>query len=318
MLYAQTKADGSRSAFSSEFRRSLSSRLSSMLSSGSSDLGFVAAVHNCCMQLSIFNANLLNTHTEAPKLPAFPVSPHLIGESALRSLSFTTGIRTLEEGLLAAGVWYDGFQDRSSGAAGGAGSSGAPSAATGGRGRISAASSVGMAPVVVRAADASAADIAAAWSQLGQLYDAVKDGEMLQSLVEQSSIVGKTREAIEAELRGELESSLRIYDDLLKQHDDGVKFDEGAPRFGCGYLRCWSCAVWITWFCFVNCCSDEEFRLWETRRLDCLEALGRWDVLCDTYGPDLTELVKPENRYAVELRCADVSRMLMFLRLCTQ
>lgn len=30
--------------------------------------------------------------------------------------------------------------------------------------------------------------------------------------------------------------------------------------------------------------------------MDCLEALGRWDVLCDTFGPEIPELTKPENR----------------------
>lgn len=56
-------------------------------------------------------------------------------------------------------------------------------------------------------------------------------GQMLRSLVEQSSKVPGTQQAIEAELRGELEGSLKIYDTLLQQLDSGKEFAEGPPAY---------------------------------------------------------------------------------------
>lgn len=53
---------------------------------------------------------------------------------------------------------------------------------------------------------------------------------MFQSLVEQSSVVTETTKAIEAETRGELETSLRLYDSLLTQLDNGIAFPGGAPQ----------------------------------------------------------------------------------------
>lgn len=86
----------------------------------------------------------------------------------LRSMSYTTGIRVLEESLLAAGVAVDVYSQPSS-------------AVSKSRGRTSASSAAAAGNAVVfRAADASQPSIAKAWYQLGRLYDAVKDKEVSQ------------------------------------------------------------------------------------------------------------------------------------------
>lgn len=91
-----------------------------------------------------------------------------------RSKSYTTGIRALEEGLLAAGTWFDAFTPGT----GGGGTLSAPSTATTGRGRSSTGSTSAAQVLLYRAADASPSDISSAWNQLGQLFDAVKEGEV--------------------------------------------------------------------------------------------------------------------------------------------
>ena len=55
--------------------------------------------------------------------------------------------------------------------------------------------------------------------------------QMLQALVEQNAAVPETRSAIEFELRGELESALKVYDGLLEQLDSGVEFSGGQPLY---------------------------------------------------------------------------------------
>jgi hypothetical protein len=194
MLYAQTRADGTRLAHSSAVRAQFGRQLTNLLASGSSDLGFVSAVQNCCLQLSSTNSLLLNAQSDTPSLPAFPVSPDVIGESALRcslscdcyssaefvwmsevlclrrSLSYTTAIRVLEEGLLSAGVFFDAYSRAP-----------APEAAGGSkhsRGRSSTSSATGAPLVLFRCADATPAEIASAWSNLGRLYEKIRDGEV--------------------------------------------------------------------------------------------------------------------------------------------
>lgn len=85
-LYAQPRMDGSRLAYIAESRETLRDRLTAMLLQGSSDPGFVAAVHACCMHAAVANSQLLNSRAEAPALPAFTVEPEAIGESAIRCL----------------------------------------------------------------------------------------------------------------------------------------------------------------------------------------------------------------------------------------
>lgn len=95
----------------------------------------------------------------------------------LRSLSFTTGIRVLEEGLLSAGVSFDVF----SGSRTGVPEAAAAVSRVSGRGRpstASASSAVTSSAATFRAAHASTEDVAAAWSQLARLYDAMSDGEV--------------------------------------------------------------------------------------------------------------------------------------------
>jgi hypothetical protein len=320
MLYGQTRTDGSRVAYSRTTRHQLSKRLSSLLKTATPEVGFVSALHNSCMLLSSTNALLLNSQSDAPELPAFPVPPSLIGDSSLRSLSYTTGIRALEEGLLSAGMYYDAFSKPAA--------SRVEASQAASRGRTSLASAAA-APVVVRSASATAEEVTAAWSCLGRLYDAVNDNEvnllrfvdvrphdskmcmccdpsglcwvfqMFQSLVEQSSVVSGTRDALEAELRGELEASLRLYDTMLAQNDEGVAFEGGTPQYE--PRRSSRAAVQLLvvtdgWVC--RAFREEEVRLWETRRMDCLVELGRWDVLCDTFAPDLKDLMTPEHRWA--------------------
>lgn len=176
MLYGQAKTDGTRVAYSRTTRHQLSKRLSSLLNATSLEVGFVGALHNSCMLLSSTNALLLNSQSDAPELPAFPVAPALIGDSSLRSLSYTTGIRALEEGLLSAGMFYDAFSKPPSSRV--EASLGASQAAS--RGRTSLASAAAV-PAVIRSASATAEEVAAAWSNLGRLYDAINDNEVRSS-----------------------------------------------------------------------------------------------------------------------------------------
>lgn len=84
-LYSQKNKEGLRLAYSEPSRRDISQRLASLLSSPGHDLGFVAALHTCVMNISLSNAILLNNREDpAPPLPAFPVPPRIVGESAIR------------------------------------------------------------------------------------------------------------------------------------------------------------------------------------------------------------------------------------------
>lgn len=87
-------------------------------------------------------------------------------------MSYTTGIRVLEEGLLSAGVAVDVFSEVPAAAA-----EGSRSAATG-RGRSSVSGAGAPPPVQFRKADVGPEEVASAWSQLARLLRAAGDNEV--------------------------------------------------------------------------------------------------------------------------------------------
>ncbi len=96
-----------------------------------------------------------------------------------RSLSYTTAIRVLEEGLLAAGVYYDAYGRQ-------AGTTDVAVSRVS-RSRVSGVSATGAPLFSFRTADATPDEIAAAWSNLGKLYDQIHEHEV--TLLKQNAVL---------------------------------------------------------------------------------------------------------------------------------
>ncbi len=187
-------------------RTTVQQLLGVMLATTNGDPGFVAAAHTFCMRMSLAN---YHASVSEEGLPAFPVAPRLLGESAMRygvatlacrvrlyfqaacvhggvalavlrcccdvrSLNYTTGIRALEEALLAARASADRAQMDSTLVDGAAPSRGAKSRPSEG----SKAHGGALKRVSQHSADSRPADITSAWGELAKLYNAVGDEEV--------------------------------------------------------------------------------------------------------------------------------------------
>jgi len=189
------------------------------------------------------------------------ISPLAVADSALRSLNYHSGVLVLEELLLVK------CGDLDSAAA-----LDKLKAAAADKGRRSAGTSGGTSCEVAH--DATNQDC---WLQLGRLYQALGEDDVLVGLAARAASHGETKEALELELAGQQNKAIEVYNRLLlrqaratgekESQSDDEDGDDGA---------------------FVAA-SEAEVATWMHRSVECCRQLGDW---CQVHDAVLDSVAK--------------------------
>jgi DNA-PKcs, CC5 len=222
---------------SSSVQKQLATALQSVLGSAKHDTELVACLHAAYAEAvdataaAAAGGGPAAAAAAAAAVPTLP--PALVAESALRSLNCHSGALLLEQGLTrnAAVVAAAATAAGTGGASGGttprrASGSGRRTAAAAAQARADKAAC--SAAVQDGSSSSSSTDDQDAWLQLSRLYFELGDADMLVGLIARTVRVARTREALEAELSGDINRAVRLYNELENEHYEGVAGSEAS------------------------------------------------------------------------------------------
>jgi DNA-PKcs, CC5 len=238
-IFSSSSSSNSSSSISSSVQKQLATALQSVLASAKHDTELVACLHAAYAEAvdataaAAAGGGPAAAAAAAAAVPTLP--PALVAESALRSLNCHSGALLLEQGLTRSAAVVAAAAAAAATGTGGASGGTTPRRASGGGRRTAAAAAqaradraAGSAVVQDGSSSSSSSNDQDAWLQLSRLYFELGDADMLVGLIARTVRVARTREALEAELSGDINRAVRLYNELENEHYEGVAGSEAS------------------------------------------------------------------------------------------
>jgi DNA-PKcs, CC5 len=233
-------SSSSSSNSNNSVQKQLATALQSVLASAKHDTELVACLHTAYAEAvdataaAAGDSGAAAAAAAAAAVPTLP--PALVAESALRSLNCHSGALLLEQGLTRNAAVVAAAAAAATAATGGAAGGTTPRRASGSGRRTAAAAAQARADKAAAGSSAAAQDGSSssssddqnAWLQLSRLYFELGDADMLVGLIARTVRVARTREALEAELSGDINRAVRLYNELENEHYEGVAGSEAS------------------------------------------------------------------------------------------